>query len=203
MKLASTLFGLGLFLTSCSSSGETHREAQPQATTSTQSREGPAVEESRTISTVATVEELDRQNRTITLRGPSGNDATFEVGEHVKNLDQVKVGDRVVVDYYESLAIQVVKPGSSANGGETVIDSTQPGEKPAKTLAHKSTMIATVEQIDYATPSITLRGSEGNLMTVKVRHPERLKLVKVGDTLRITYQLAIAVSVKPAPNAAR
>jgi hypothetical protein len=154
------------------------------------------------ISTVATVEALDRDTRMITLRNPRGNVSTFEVGDAVKNLDKVKVGDQVVVDYYESLAIEVVKPNTAAAGKETVVDTAEPGEKPAGTLTHKTTMIATVEQIDHAAPSITLRASDGSLKTVKVRHPERLNLVKVGDTLKITYQLAVAVSVEPAAKAA-
>ena len=60
-----------------------------------------------------------------------------------------------------------------------------------------------VERIDYEAPSITLKDSAGNLTTVRVRHPERLKLVKVGDTLKITYQEALAVAVEPPAKTAK
>jgi len=46
----------------------------------------------------------------VTVKGPKGNVNTVKVGDHVKNLDQVKVGDQVVVRYTEAVAISVEKP---------------------------------------------------------------------------------------------
>ena len=197
MKYGPWLVVLGLLSASCSSSKETQESAQAPG------GPGSSVEESRMVSTMATVEALDQKTRTITLRGPHGDTSSFKVDDRVKNLDQVKVGDQVVVDYYESLAIQVVKPESAVSGKEMVVDTAEPGEKPGGVAAQKTTMVATIEAIDYSAPSITLRGSDGNVTTVRVRHPERLKLVKVGDTLKITYSQALAVSVHPAPPTAR
>ena len=39
----------------------------------------------------------------------------------------------------------------------------------------------------------------GGHNTTKVRDPEKLKLVRVGDLVELTYAEAIAVSVEPAP----
>ena len=110
-------------------------------------------------------------------------------------------GDRITVDYYQSLAMEVVKVGTAQSGQESVVDTAEPGEKPAIATAKKTTIVATIEAIDRAAPSITLKDSKGNVTKVKVRHPERLKLVKVGDTLKITYREAIAVAVEPAKEA--
>jgi hypothetical protein len=156
------------------------------------------VEESRTVSTIATVVAIDHKSREVTIKAPHGDTFTFHAGDSVKNLDQVKVGDRIVVDYYESLAIQVVKPGPAGSGQETVVEKAEPGETPAGAAAEKTTFVATVESIDRAAPSITLATSDGKVATFRVRHPERLNLVKVGDTLRITFKEAVAVAVEPA-----
>jgi hypothetical protein len=188
MKYGSSLVILGLLSASCSS----RQEEKPQAN-------APSVQDSRTVSTVATVEALNLETRMITLRGPHGDTSSFKVDDRVKNLDQVKVGDQVVVDYYESLAIQVVKPEAAVSGQELVVDTAEPGELPGGKAVQKTTIVATIEAIDHSAPSITLRGSDGNLTTVLVRHPERLKLVKVGDTLKITFEQALAISVRPAP----
>jgi hypothetical protein len=202
MKYRECLIVLGVFLAACSSSEQPKPQQKPAPEPSPVAVR-PGVEESQMSSTSAIVEALDQESRTITLRGPHGTRTTFTVGDRVKNLHRIHVGDRVVVDYVESLAIQVVKPGTSAEERATIVDSAEPGEKPAGTVVETVTMIATIEQIDRSVPSITLKESNGNLHTVKVRHPERLKLVKVGDTLKITYRQAVAVSVEPAPPAAR
>jgi len=57
----------------------------------------------------ATVEAIDLQQRTVTLRGPQGHAVTLKVGAQVKQFDQVKVGDEVVVRHTEAVAITVQK----------------------------------------------------------------------------------------------
>jgi len=201
MKHRESLIVLGImFLAACSSS---EQPEQKPASDMSRTSEQPGVKESKLTSTSAIVESLDQESRIITLRGVSGTRTTFKVGDRVRNLDKIHVGDRVLVDYYESLAIQVVKPGTSGDQRETIVDSAEPGEKPAGAVVETATMVATIEKIDRSAPSITLRDKDGNSHTVRVRHPERLKLVKVGDTLKITYRQAVAVSVEPALPAAR
>ncbi len=62
------------------------------------------------VEATANVEAVDLKKRTVTVKGPKGNVNTVKVGEHVKKLDQVKVGDQVVVRYTEAVAISVEKP---------------------------------------------------------------------------------------------
>ena len=196
MKYPASVVVLGLFAAACfSSAAQDQKEAD--------GRQEPSFKEARLISSSATVEAIDQKSRMITLRGPQGDRITFKVDDQVKNLSKVKVGDKVVVDYLETLAIQLVKPGESAEDQETVVQAAEPGEKPAAAEAERMSVTATIEKIDRTMPSITLRTPDGTFVTVKVRHPERLKLVKVGDTLKITYERAVAVAVEPAPKSAR
>jgi hypothetical protein len=63
-----------------------------------------------TTEVTATVEAIDYQNRTVTLKGPSGKMATLNVDPRVKKFKQVKVGDELVVRYTEAIAIKIQKP---------------------------------------------------------------------------------------------
>jgi hypothetical protein len=53
-----------------------------------------------------------------------------------------------------------VKPGTSGDQRETIVDSAEPGEKPAGVVVEKASMTATIEQIDRTVPSITLRDQD-------------------------------------------
>jgi Cu/Ag efflux protein CusF len=70
----------------------------------------PAGSYTRTVDISATVEALDLKTRKVTLRGPKGNSVTLKLGDHVKRLDKVKVGDAVVAQYTEIVEITVSKP---------------------------------------------------------------------------------------------
>jgi ribosomal 50S subunit-recycling heat shock protein len=63
-----------------------------------------------TVQITADVEAIDYQKRTIALKGPAGNVRTFKVDKSVKNFDEIKKGDQVVLQFTEALALAVVKP---------------------------------------------------------------------------------------------
>jgi len=156
----------------------------------------PVIDRSRVISDTATVEAIDVATRQLTLKGSDGHTATFDVDEQVKNLPQVQVGDHVVVDYIEGLAASIVRPGTAPGVEmERASDAAKPGEKPGIAGAHRITLVAVVEEIDENAPSVTLRGPTGHPLEIKVRDPDDLNKVKVGETVQITYTQALAVSV--------
>lgn len=154
-----------------------------------------AVEKSRVVTVTATVEALDLASRIVTLKGPKGNTITFKADDRVKNLPQVKVGDQVVAEYYQSMAVRMAKPDEE---GEAVhaLATAEPGERPAGIEASQMTITASIEAIDKERSFVTLKGPEGNLVTVKVMDPKNLDKVKVGDRIVITYTEALAISVE-------
>jgi Cu/Ag efflux protein CusF len=147
----------------------------------------------------ATVEAVDSKTRMVTLRGEDGGAVRFKAGEDVRNLEQVKVGDRVAVDYYESVAIKVQPPGEAVNEVRTADDRAEPGEKPGGMVAQHTTMTAIVEKLDKKNSMVTLRGPKGNLHTITARDPKNLQNVNVGDRVLMTYTEMLAVDVRPAP----
>lgn len=64
----------------------------------------------KTIKITATVIAVDPAQRTITVKGPQGNEITFKGAKSVENLNNIKVGDEIVADIVQSLAISVKKP---------------------------------------------------------------------------------------------
>jgi hypothetical protein len=159
----------------------------------------PSGLKARTVKVVATVEAIDLDKRTVTLKGPQGNIFELKVQERVKNLSQVKVGDQVNVRYHEAVAIKVLEPGSAeAKQTTTSVESAKPGEKPAGAVTKKTTMTAVIEAIDAKNQIVTFKGSEGNTIDLKVKDPKYLEKVKVGDRLTVEYTQALAVSVEPA-----
>jgi len=69
---------------------------------------------------------------------------------------------------------------------------------PGGMAAREVSVTATVTAIDKQKGTITLKGPEGKVNTVKVQDPANLDKVSVGDDLMITYTEALAISVERA-----
>jgi hypothetical protein len=158
----------------------------------------PKIVKESLVTKTAIVQAIDLKNRVVTIKDKDGNVADIFVSEKVKNLPQVKVGDQLAVKYYESIFVQLAKPGASPTVVDTeVTKSAKPGEKPAGIKANFVTVVATIVAIDPQKNFVTLKGPEGRKVNVKVNDPKNLKNVKVGDQVEITYTQALAISVSP------
>jgi hypothetical protein len=161
----------------------------------------PKVTRSQTKTLNATVTAVDQENRTVTLKGADGEERTFKVGEKVRNLPQVKVGDEMITQYQEALAVYVKKtdPGQVLPSPTTAEASTRAnvGDKPAASVARTTTITTTVTAIDKAAHTVTLKGPEGNSRTIKVQDPKNLEGVNIGDTVTAEYSEAVAGRCSP------
>jgi len=150
----------------------------------------------------AVVEAINVDNRIVTLRALTEDETVvMEVGDEVRNLAQVQVGDRVVVDFYQAVAVDLKKGGGlEATADQAVVAArAQPGEKPAGGIGEAVEVVATIMAIDREEPSVTLKGPQGNVVDVIVQDPQKLNGVDVGDQVIITYTRAMAISVEPSP----
>jgi hypothetical protein len=161
----------------------------------------PALGAMSLVTLSATVAAIDQETRLVTLRDTDGNETTITVGEEVKNLPQVEVGDQVDVSYYESVNIEVVGPDQAEPKAAVIsaLETAEPGQKPAGTMATELSVVATIDAIDKDAETVTLTGPEGNSRTVKVRNPANLEKVALGDRVMITLTRAVAVDVTEAP----
>jgi Cu/Ag efflux protein CusF len=154
------------------------------------------VNRSEVISVTATVEKIDLKKRKVTIRGPEGNLMTILAGKEVVNLPQVRVGDKVEIDYVQSLAVRMAQPGEVRNETTEMMTRAKPGSKPGAAEVTETTVTATIMALDQVNETATLKGPEGDVVVVKVQDPANLKKVKVGDTIVITYTEAAAISVR-------
>jgi len=155
----------------------------------------------RTVEARATVTAIDQATRSVTLKTTDGKEFTTKVGDQVKNLAQVKVGDVVVVQYTEALAITLATGGQPGLTSDAAAARAKAGERPAGVVGETTTLTAKVEAIDLEKHTITFKGPEGNTRLVTVKDPKNydlLKKAKVGDTVNITYTEALAIAVQPA-----
>jgi propanediol utilization protein len=146
----------------------------------------------------AQVQAVDLAKRIVTLKGPEGNVFDVKVGDEVRNLPQVKVGDMVVAKYFEAVAIEVKKGGLGIRSAEsqTAVSRAQPGERPAGGVATTTTIVANVLKVDSAKQVVTLEGPSGKSVKVKVKDPAVFKEIKAGEQVEMTITEALAIAVE-------
>jgi hypothetical protein len=156
------------------------------------------------VQVTATVQAIDKAKRLVTLKGPEGNIFTVQAGPEVRNFDQVKVGDQVVARYVEALTLELRKGSGGIRERVEREDAVaaKPGERPGVAAGRQITAVADVVAVNAAKQTIRLRGVERTI-DLKVRDPKQFALVKVGDQVEATFTEAVALSVEPAPAAAK
>ncbi|HKR34400.1 MAG TPA: hypothetical protein VJT10_06150 [Steroidobacteraceae bacterium] len=165
----------------------------------------PATVES-TEEVSATVEAIDVQKRLLSLVGPDGEKITVEVAPQVRNLPQVKVGDRVVARYYKALAAELRSRGDGTGSTqapvyEATASRAAEGERPAAMVGAQSRQTVRVTSVDTKNNVVNFYGSDGLARSVPVSSPqgkEFISKLKAGDEVELTYTEAVALSVEPA-----
>jgi Cu/Ag efflux protein CusF len=162
--------------------------------TTTESAGGGMVP-TRTETTHATVvvTGIDKSARKLTIKNIGGDKMTFYVPSDIKAFDKLKVGDRIEVDYTESLALSMLPPGSKPSMTERT--ATVPGG-----AGREMSISAEVISVDAAANKITFKNPKGQTKTINVQDPElqaKLPSVKPGQVLQLTYTEAIVTGVQP------
>ena len=62
------------------------------------------------VTVTATVQTINYETREVTLLGQLGNTVSFVVDQRVQRLDEIEVNDKVVAEYYVSLAGELREP---------------------------------------------------------------------------------------------
>ena len=164
------------------------------------------INKSMLVEATATVTAVDMANHLVTIQGPEGNSAVIQVTDQVKNLPQVKIGDRVDIKYYRSAAASIVKLDDDAELGTVDVSAakaTAPaGEKPAGAIGLQTTRRAEVVFVDPHQKFISFRSPRIGLRRVSLMDRPDLQHyldeLKKGDIVEVTYTEAMAISLEPA-----
>jgi Cu/Ag efflux protein CusF len=149
-----------------------------------------------TVTVSATIQAIDETNRLVTLKFEDGTVKTVLAGPEVRRFNELKVGDTVTFQYSESAIVELHKADASAPTSsmkEGIARST--GPKPGGMMAQQVTATVTVEAIDPALPSITVKTDDGSQVTYHVQNKNNLEGVEVGDRIEITFTRALMISV--------
>jgi hypothetical protein len=152
------------------------------------------------VTVTAKVEKIDLATRELTLKGPLGNSETIVVGDQVKRLNEIKVGDEITAEYYIGIAAELRPPTDAEKAEPFVVlegaGKSPAGEAPAAGGIRTVRVVATIEGLDRPSQTVTLKGPMGRYLTVRVQDPSILLKARLGDTVVVTAAEALAVSVE-------
>jgi len=187
--LLSTILILGLGL-SCGAS------AQSAAPGATPAQTAPEVRYATVVNFQGKIVDVDTAKSMVTLEGPEGQKATFVV-QNPDNLKAAKVGEPFSARYYDIVTIRKKKAGENVQEATTAgVWTTNPLGVPGGSRAVQETLVVTVEAIDEANGTVTVKAADGTTKTVMAQHPEMLKQIKAGDQLVLALYRAIAISLQ-------
>jgi hypothetical protein len=183
----------------CAASLAVQAQQAPAGATVVTSQPG-RVAAAQTIKATAVVTAVDPATRVLSLKTANGKTQDMIAGAEVRNFDQIKVNDRVVVAYMRGLTMELRKGGGIRQSTEASDAArTKPGEKPGAAVGGRITVVADVVDVNPKAKTISLRGPKGKVVVLDVQNPDHFKVVKKGDQVEAEYVEALAVAVEPAP----
>jgi Cu/Ag efflux protein CusF len=163
----------------------------------------PAMIIGGSVKAEAEVMAVDQKTRKVTLKGEDGATQEFTVGKEMRNLPQVKAGDRVVVEYDQVLALRLKKgPGIRETEEREGAARTALGEKPGAVAIKETHFVADVINVNKKTGVVTIKGAKGRIVDLKIKDKAVVAEIKVGDQVEGVYEQALALVVLP-PAAAK
>jgi hypothetical protein len=162
----------------------------------------PATQESLSTAS-ATVERIDQKTRDVTLRDDAdGTTFTVTAGPEVRNLEQVKAGDHVQIQFYQATTVSMADPADTGEAATSVVAGRAPeGARPGAAAAVTDSLVVTVVNYDRSSGLATFRTPDG--FTRRAVVPPNLRRFAEtrgpGSRVLVTMTRAVAVSVTEAP----
>ena len=143
-----------------------------------------------------TIRAIDLATREVRFALEDGSETTVVAGDEIKRLDELKVGDRVTMEYFESVTLSLAKTdGAAPNTSEVEAERrNEPTELPGGMKTKQTKIVAKVTAIDAAAGKVTLAGANHLSLTLDADAATIAKL-KVGDLVEAVYTTAKALSV--------
>jgi hypothetical protein len=170
----------------------------PNGATVVETSPGRGVATSTTVAS-ARIVAMDLASRRLDVQLTDGSVVGLVAGPEVRRLAELHPGDVVNVAYVESLVLQLRK-----NGGPEVARTENADMKRASASAppgaiaqSQVAVVADVLAVDEASGTVTLRGPQ-RVVSLRIKDPAQLALVKAGDQVEATYTEAVAVTIDPA-----
>ena len=149
--------------------------------------------------TVAVITAIDPESRKITLKD-GDNVFTYTAGPEVRNFDQLKRGDIVLMGYYAGLVLELKPANGEKPNRHDIVEVTRAakGDKPGAAVQRTVHAIGIIKDINKKERIITIEGAKHTVI-LKAAKDVNLDKVKKGDRVDAVYTTLYAVQVEPAP----
>ena len=148
----------------------------------------------------AVVTAIDLETRQVSLEGPDGEIFTINATENVVKLEDVNIGDRLVVTYLAALETELRAPTAEELAEPWVVmeqagmsdDAAQPGIAGGRVIR----AVVTIEGMNRELGVVTIKDSNGKLHIIGDVEPEKMEGVTLGQTAVMVYSEALAISLE-------
>jgi hypothetical protein len=156
----------------------------------------------QTTTKTVIVETVDQKTRQVLLSGPQGELATVIAGPEVRNLRQLKAGDRLVITQRKAVAVkllpsdQPLSPPSVRSAGVRAAR----GQLPAGGSLELVTSTVAVTSVDEDTHTVNFTRADGSAGQAVVNDPNLQKFaegLKPGDHVQISFLQSISIVTQP------
>lgn len=150
----------------------------------------------------AKVVKVDQAKRHLTLQGDNGLEFTVTVPSTVKRFSEIKAGDTIKVDFYDSMAISLTPPGAGADTStmkSSTMTERQAGKLPGGTVVHQESGTVEIVKVDKDKNQLTVKRPNGEMDVIDVTKPElqtQLGQLKEGDKIHASYTEAAVINIE-------
>jgi hypothetical protein len=162
-----------------------------------ETRASRTASEETLVTATATVESVDQATRQVVLRDDADG-TTFAVtaGPEVRNLPQLAAGDRVRLDYYQSLAVAMADPADTGEPAAAVGAVRAPeGALPGGAAVATASMVVTLVNYDRDSGLASFRTPDGFTRRTVVRPDLRRFADRLTPGARVLVTMTEAVAV--------
>ena len=157
------------------------------------------------VTVEALVTDVDIETRHVTLQGPGGDQFTVTVPETATNLENIKVGDRLVATYLAGLEGELREPTEEELAEPWVVvkdvgvsdDENHPGVGAARVIR----AVCTIEGLNRILGTVVIKDPRGKVHVIGDVEPEKMEGVTLGQTVVVVYAEALAMSLEHAAKA--
>ena len=144
--------------------------------------------------TDATIEKIDMNTNTLTLRKQDGSLVDVVVDKTVGNVSRLHIGDHVAITYTRALILSAQRAAEGAIRERIDTQTITPASGGMTKTVHRVQAVATVLAIDRGQRLLTLRGPSGP-MTLQASTDRFLDGLQIGENIRVDYIEGTALDV--------
>lgn len=152
------------------------------------------VKDERTIE--ANIETIDHAHGTMTIVASKGKLVNLLAAPGVAHFEALKRGDKVLVTYYEWVAVDIQPSGTLHRDSAPSKGAKPAGNDEGTAPAYTISSLVTITAIDPTIPAATVRSSDGATRNLRILDKELLSKFTVGGQVAVTEAPAVMVSVE-------